>query len=119
MTDPTEQSLNNALALTIPHDLGGLRLDVALQRMLPDHSRSRLQAWIKEGLVTVDAKASTAKTKVWGGEQVLVQVQVKPESYAFIAEDIPLNIVFEDEHILVVNKPARMVVHPEIGRAHV
>jgi 23S rRNA pseudouridine1911/1915/1917 synthase len=115
MTDPTEQSLSNALALTIPHDLGGLRLDVALQRMLPDHSRSRLQAWIKEGLVTVDAKASTAKTKVWGGEQVLVQVQVKPESYAFIAEDIPLNIVFEDEHILVVNKPAGMVVHPAAG----
>lgn len=115
MTDPTEQSLNNALALTIPHDLGGLRLDVALQRMLPDHSRSRLQAWIKEGLVTVDAKASTAKTKVWGGEQVLVQVQVKPESYAFIAEDIPLNIIFEDEHILVVNKPAGMVVHPAAG----
>ena len=119
MTDPTEQSLSNSpinsLALTIPHDLGGLRLDVALQRMLPEHSRSRLQTWIKEGLVTVDTQASTSKTKVWGGEQVLVQVQVKPESYAFIAEDIPLEIVYEDEHILVVNKPAGMVVHPAAG----
>jgi 23S rRNA pseudouridine1911/1915/1917 synthase len=115
MIDATPQSLSNTLTLTIPHDLGGLRLDVALQRMLPDHSRSRLQAWIKSGLVTVDANATTSKTKVWGGEQVLVQVQAKPETQAYIAEDIPLNIVYEDEHILVVNKPAGMVVHPAAG----
>ncbi|MBC7697626.1 MAG: 23S rRNA pseudouridine(1911/1915/1917) synthase RluD [Bacteroidia bacterium] len=121
MTDSTEQSLSNTLALsnsialTIPHDLGGLRLDVALQRMLPEHSRSRLQAWIKDGLIMVNAQPSTSKTKVWGGEQVLVQVQVKPESYAYVAEDIPLTIIFEDEHILVVNKPAGMVVHPAAG----
>ena len=121
MTDTTQQSLsnsatvNNDLALTIPQDLGGLRLDVALQRLLPEHSRSRLQAWIKEGLVTVGGQASTSKTKVWGGEQVLVQVQTKPEQLAFKAEDIPLNIVFEDDHILVINKPAGMVVHPAAG----
>ena len=115
MTDATQQSLSNALALTIPHDLGGLRLDVALQRMLPDHSRSRLQAWIKSGLITVDANPSTSKTKVWGGEQVLVQVQTKPETQAFTAENIPLDIVYEDDHILVVNKPAGMVVHPAAG----
>ena len=121
MTDSTEQSLSNTLALsnsialTIPHDLGGLRLDVALQRMLPEHSRSRLQAWIKDGLIMVNAQPSTSKTKVWGGEKVLVQVQAKPENYAYVAEDIPLTIVFEDEHILVVNKPAGMVVHPAAG----
>lgn len=109
MTDATH------ISLTIPHDLGGLRLDVALQRMLPEHSRSRLQAWIKDGLVTVDAASSTSKNKVWGGEQVVVQVQSKPEHYAFTAEDIPLEIVYEDEHILVVNKPAGMVVHPAAG----
>ena len=109
MTDATR------ISLTIPHDLGGLRLDVALQRMLPEHSRSRLQAWIKEGLVMLDATATTSKTKVWGGEQVVMQVQVKPESYAFTAENIPLDIVYEDEHILVVNKPAGMVVHPAAG----
>jgi 23S rRNA pseudouridine1911/1915/1917 synthase len=109
MTDATR------ITLTIPHDLGGLRLDVALQRLMPDHSRSRLQAWIKEGLVTVDVKPSTSKTKVWGGEQVVVEVQAKPETYAFTAQDIPLNIVYEDDHILVVNKPAGMVVHPAAG----
>jgi 23S rRNA pseudouridine1911/1915/1917 synthase len=101
--------------LIIPQDLGGLRLDQALQRLLPEHSRSRLQAWIKEGLVTVDGEPSTAKNKVWGGERILVQVQEKPEAIAFKAQDIPLNIVFEDEHILVINKPAGMVVHPAAG----
>jgi 23S rRNA pseudouridine1911/1915/1917 synthase len=115
MTDTTEPSLNNTITLTIPHDLGGLRLDVALQKLLPDHSRSRLQAWIKEDLVTVDSKPSTAKTKVWGGEKVIVEVQAKPEAFAFVAEDIPLDIVYEDEHILVINKPAGMVVHPAAG----
>lgn len=121
MTDTTQASLSNsdplnqALALTIPNDLGGLRLDVALQRLLPEHSRSRLQAWIKEGLVTVSGLSSTAKTKVWGGEAVLVQVQIKPEQQAFQAENIPLDIVFEDAHILVINKPAGMVVHPAAG----
>ena len=109
MTAPTILSLN------IPQDLGGLRLDVALQRMLPEHSRSRLQTWIKEGLVKVDTQPSTAKTKVWGGEKVVVEVQVKPESEAYQAEDIPLTIVFEDADILVVNKPAGMVVHPAAG----
>lgn len=101
--------------LIVPQDLGGLRLDQALQRLLPEHSRSRLQAWIKEGLVTVDGAPSTAKNKVWGGEQILVQMQEKPEAMAFKAQDIPLNIVFEDEHILVINKPAGMVVHPAAG----
>ena len=121
MTDTTQatlrntDSLNQALTLTIPNDLGGLRLDVALQRLLPEHSRSRLQAWIKDGLVTVAGLASTSKTKVWGGEAVVVQVQIKPEQQAFQAENIPLNIVFEDQHILVINKPAGMVVHPAAG----
>ncbi len=115
MTDATQQTLSNVLNLTIPHDLGGLRLDVALQRMLPEHSRSRLQTWIKDGLVTVDKEPSTSKTKVWGGEQVLVQVQAKPEAMSFVAEDIPLDIVFEDDHIIVINKPAGMVVHPAAG----
>lgn len=121
MTDTTQatlrntDSLNQVLTLTIPIDLGGLRLDVALQRLLPEHSRSRLQAWIKDGLVTVAGLASTSKTKVWGGEAVVVQVQIKPEQQAFQAENIPLNIVFEDQHILVINKPAGMVVHPAAG----
>ena len=106
---------NTPIALIIPQDLGGLRLDQALQRMLPKHSRSRLQAWIKKGLVTLNDEASTSKSKVWGGEKVLVYAQENPENNAFLAEDIPLNIVYEDNHILVINKPAGMVVHPAAG----
>lgn len=121
MTDATPQSLSNpptgnhARTLTVPQDLGGLRLDVALQKLLPEYSRSRLQAWIKSGLVTVDKQPSTAKTKVWGGEQLIVNVQSQPEAQAFTAENILLNIVYEDDHILVINKPAGMVVHPAAG----
>jgi len=103
------------ITLTIPQDLGGLRLDQALQRLMPEHSRSRLQNWIKEGLVTIENQATTAKLKVWGGEVVQIIPQTAPEESAFQAEDIALDIVYEDEHILVINKPAGLVVHPAAG----
>lgn len=103
------------ITLTIPQDLGGLRLDQALQRLMPEHSRSRLQNWIKEGLVTIENQATTAKLKVWGGEVVQIVPQAAPEESAFQAEDIALDIVYEDDHILVINKPAGLVVHPAAG----
>ena len=105
----------DVIQLTIPANLGGQRLDVALQTMLPEHSRSRLQAWIKEGLVTLDNAASTAKTKVWGGEKVSIQMPENPQENAFKPENIPLNIVFEDDTLLIINKPAGLVVHPAVG----
>ncbi|PKO51878.1 MAG: 23S rRNA pseudouridine(1911/1915/1917) synthase RluD [Betaproteobacteria bacterium HGW-Betaproteobacteria-2] len=103
------------ITLEIPQNLGGLRLDQALQKLLPDQSRSRLQAWIKEGLVTIDDKATTSKLKVWGGERVQIVPQESPQANAFKAEDIALDIVYEDDHLLVINKPAGMVVHPAAG----
>lgn len=103
------------ITLTIPQDLGGLRLDQALQRLMPEHSRSRLQNWIKEGLVTIENQATTAKLKVWGGEIIQIVPQAAPEASAFQAENIALDIVYEDEHILVINKPAGLVVHPAAG----
>ena len=96
-------------------NMGGQRLDVALQSLLPEHSRSRLQAWIKAGLVTLDNKQTTAKAKVWGGEQVHITPQANPQAQAFLPENIPLDIVFEDDTILVINKPAGLVVHPAAG----
>jgi 23S rRNA pseudouridine1911/1915/1917 synthase len=104
-----------SITVTIPMDLGGLRLDQALQRMLPDQSRSRLQTWIKDGLVTIDEQGVTAKLKVWGGEQVHIMPQAPPSTLAFKAEDIALEIIHEDDHILVINKPVGMVVHPAAG----
>lgn len=103
------------ITLEIPQSLGGLRLDQALQRLLPDQSRTRLQAWIKEGLVTIDDKPTSSKFKVWGGEWVQIIPQELPQVNAFKGEDIPLNIVYEDDHLLVINKPAGMVVHPAAG----
>ena len=106
---------NEVIQLTIPADFGGQRLDVVLQQLLPEHSRSRLQAWIKEGLVTLNATNSTAKTKVWGGEKVTIQLPENPQENAFKPENIPLDIVFEDDVLLVINKLAGLVVHPAAG----
>ena len=103
------------IILTIPQNLGGLRLDQALQQMLPEYSRSRLQAWIKQGLVSAGEQPVSAKLKVWGGEQIRIVPQEAPEENAFKAQDIALDIVHEDEHILVINKPAGLVVHPAAG----
>ncbi|HYG12582.1 MAG TPA: 23S rRNA pseudouridine(1911/1915/1917) synthase RluD [Methylophilaceae bacterium] len=103
------------IILTIPQNLGGLRLDQALQQMLPEYSRSRLQAWIKQGLVSTGEQPVSAKLKVWGGEQIRIVPQVAPEENAFKAQDIALDIVHEDEHIMVINKPAGLVVHPAAG----
>ncbi|MDR3414135.1 MAG: 23S rRNA pseudouridine(1911/1915/1917) synthase RluD [Formivibrio sp.] len=101
--------------LTIPAKLAGDRLDAALATLFPEFSRSRLTNWIKEGLVTVDSKVLRPKDKVWGGEQITLQAQPDPEETAFTAEKIPLDVVFEDASILVLNKPAGLVVHPGSG----
>lgn len=98
----------------IPDALAGLRLDQALAKMFPDYSRSRLSAWLKAGAVLVDGEQRRARDKVDGGEQieleVLVQVAVRSEP-----EAMSLNIVFEDASVLVINKPAGLVVHPGAG----
>lgn len=103
------------IAFTIPASLGGLRLDQALQQLMPDQSRSRLQNWIKEGRVTINQQATIAKLKVWGGEQVQIIPQEAPETSAFRAEAIAMDVVYEDDAILVINKPAGLVVHPAAG----
>jgi len=100
---------------TIPHALGGQRLDIALQKMFPEHSRSRLQAWIKDGLVLLDGATATAKTKIWGGEAVKLAAPPNQQENAFKPENIPLDIVYEDDALLVINKPAGLVVHPAAG----
>lgn len=101
--------------LIIPSEFGGQRLDVALQKMLPEHSRSRLQNWIKADLIKLDSSQATAKTKVWGGEKVTIQVPENIEENAFRPENISLDVVYEDDVLLVINKPAGLVVHPAAG----
>lgn len=101
--------------LIILEELGGKRLDIALQKMLPEHSRSRMQAWIKAGLVLVNGEKATPKSKVWTDDNVVIDAPVDPKDQAFLPEEMPLEVVFEDDELLVINKPAGLVVHPAAG----
>ena len=99
----------------IPAELAGLRLDQALARLFPEHSRNRLQAWVRAGRVTVDAGRADVKRKVWGGERVVLSAAVPAADGAHAPQAIGLRIVHEDDAILVVDKPAGLVVHPGVG----
>jgi 23S rRNA pseudouridine1911/1915/1917 synthase len=103
------------LTLTVPAACAGLRADQALARLLPDHSRSRLQAWMRRGRITRDGESLAPRDKVWAGDRVQVDQEPDPEVLATLPEDIPLRIVHEDAAILVVDKPAGLVVHPGSG----
>lgn len=92
-----------------------MRLDQALARMLPEHSRSRLRGWIDAGHVTVDGTARDAKRHVAGGERVTILPLPEAVADAALAEDIALDVVYEDESIIVLDKPAGLVVHPGSG----
>ena len=103
------------LEMRVPMDIGGLRLDQTLVKLFPEYSRSRLQDWVEQGLVTVNGKAGSVKQKVWGGETIRVSPQTHPSEQPYLAEDIPLDIVYEDDAIIVINKHVGLVVHPGSG----
>ena len=102
------------LSLSIPAAQAGQRLDQALAVLLPDYSRSRIKAWIDEGAVLVDGSAIRPRDKVFGGERVEVDASL-PEETAARPQVIPLQVVYEDKHVLVLDKPAGLVVHPGAG----
>jgi 23S rRNA pseudouridine1911/1915/1917 synthase len=107
---------STALVLAAPVDCGGLRLDHVLAGLLPQHSRNRLQGWIREGRVKVDGKpAAEPKHKLRGGEAITVNAALDESIAAAMPEDIPLHIVFEDAALMVIDKPAGLVVHPAAG----
>ena len=93
----------------------GMRLDKVLTTYLPQYSRSRIQQWIEDGHVTVDGETARAKTTMFGDETVLVQPQAAADAHAYEPEAMPLDIVHEDAAIMVINKPAGLVVHPGAG----
>ena len=105
----------SVLRLSIPDDCAGLRLDQALAKLLPEYSRNRLQEWITSQLVRVDGEYASIRQKVWGGESLEVTTQTHPTEQPYLPEDIALNVVFEDDSLLVINKPVGMVVHPGSG----
>jgi 23S rRNA pseudouridine1911/1915/1917 synthase len=98
----------------VPLTAAGRRFDQALAEMFPDYSRSRLSGWIKSGAVTLDGARVPPRQLLRGGEQVVLQAELENEVTS-APEDIALDIVHEDEHLLVLNKPAGLVVHPGAG----
>lgn len=104
-----------AVELTVPPECAGLRLDQVLARLLPEHSRNRLASWVRESRVSVDGHAAAPRAKLWGGERLHVRPARAPEALAFSPEDIPLEIVYEDDALLVIDKPPGLVVHPGSG----
>jgi len=92
----------------------GQRLDQTLAQLFPDYSRSRLQQWVKEGLVTVDGQKCRPRDKVQRGEQIELEARLE-EQVECNPQSIPLDLIFEDEQLLVINKPAGLVVHPAVG----
>lgn len=96
--------------------MAGQRLDAALAALIPEYSRSRLQTWIRADLVRVgDVVCADPKRRLDGGETISVEVAPDPASLPDAPEDIPLEVIFEDSHILILNKPAGLVVHPGSG----
>lgn len=98
----------------VPPEMAQQRLDQVVASLCPQYSRSQLQKWIKSGQVLVDNKPLKPKERLTGGEQIIIhatqEVQTRSE-----AEEMPLDIVYEDDNILVLNKPADLVVHPGAG----
>ncbi|MCE8012347.1 23S rRNA pseudouridine(1911/1915/1917) synthase RluD [Halomonas daqingensis] len=98
----------------VPISLAGSRLDQAAAELFADHSRERLKGWIKEGALTVDGRPGKPKDKMAGGEWLELVATLEEET-RFEAEDIPLDIVHEDDEVLIIDKPAGLVVHPAAG----
>ena len=114
--------INESIVSEIPvsNEYHGQRIDVVLAQLFPDFSRSQLSNWLKDGAITLNTRVCKPKEKVCGGEMIRFNVDLATHNVVHQiseAEEIPLDIVFEDEHLLVVNKPAGLVVHPGAGNA--
>lgn len=104
------------LRAEVPFELGGQRLDQVAAQLFPDHSRSRLSAWIKDGQLTVDGATHRPRDIVHAGSELLLQAE-REAQVTYQPQDIALDIVYEDDDLMVIDKPAGLVVHPAAGHA--
>jgi 23S rRNA pseudouridine1911/1915/1917 synthase len=104
------------LSATVPREMGGLRLDQALARLFHQYSRNRLQAWLEQGHIKVDGKRLSPRHPVTGGERVVLEPPRLPDAASPRAQRMPLKIVFEDDALIVIDKPVGLVVHPGAGQ---
>lgn len=102
------------ISAVLPLEAAGLRLDLALARLLPQHSRASLQQWIRAERVRIEGRVPRASEKVRGGEHVQICIPEAPAG-DWRGQEIPLEIIYEDDDLLVINKPAGLVVHPGAG----
>jgi 23S rRNA pseudouridine1911/1915/1917 synthase len=116
MSQPVSRQLIK-LQMTVPGELGGRRFDQIAVDLFPDYSRARLQSWIKTGELNVDGKARQAKDKLPPGAVLALHAELQPVDETWQPEAIALAVVFEDDDILVIDKPAGLVVHPAAGHA--
>lgn len=98
----------------MPNRLIGQRIDSAIAQMLPDYSRAKISTWIKTGTALINNKTFKPKEKVLGGEIVVLEIK-KEKTNDWAGENIPLEVVYEDDDIIVINKPAGLVTHPGAG----
>ncbi|MDH5357626.1 MAG: 23S rRNA pseudouridine(1911/1915/1917) synthase RluD [Gammaproteobacteria bacterium] len=99
----------------IPDEYAGLRLDQALAQVFPDYSRGQITKWIKAGHVLIDQQSLRPRDSVSGGEHIIISAQIEIVDDTWTAEAIQLDIIHEDDDLLIINKPAGMVVHPGAG----
>ncbi|HEV2613670.1 MAG TPA: 23S rRNA pseudouridine(1911/1915/1917) synthase RluD [Gammaproteobacteria bacterium] len=99
----------------VPAESAGSRLDKALVELFPSYSRSRLQNWIENGQVLVDGKLARSKDKLVGGESIVIKAELPEQTTEWSAQKIDLPIIYEDDELLIINKPVGMVVHPAAG----
>ncbi|MCX2783881.1 23S rRNA pseudouridine(1911/1915/1917) synthase RluD [Microbulbifer thermotolerans] len=102
------------LDIDVPARLAGHRLDQAAAELIPDYSRARLQSWIKGGQLTVDGNTAKPKDKLFGGERLRLRAELEPQG-EWRPQALDLQVVFEDDSLLVINKPVGLVVHPAAG----
>ena len=121
MTDPTPIDSPDDLAdgavmrsEVVPHSAAGRRFDAVLAELFPDYSRSRLSEWIKSGAALLDGAQVRGRDSVRGGETASLQVVLETQTHS-LPEDIPLDVLYEDADVFVINKPAGLVVHPGAG----
>ena len=103
------------LSATVPRELAGLRIDLALANLFPQYSRNRLQAWLKSGHVLVDGEQLAGSAKTIGGETIALTAPPAADVKAPKAQRMALAIVFEDSDLIVVDKPVGLIVHPGAG----
>jgi len=114
MTDRQYTKTHIQAQFEVPLEESGSRIDQVLARLMPDYSRARLTQWLTDGQILVDGAPLKPKNKVLGGEKIIIDAELEAQ-IDWSAEDIPLDIVHADDDLIIVNKPAGLVVHPGHG----